>query len=232
MGVGYNPKISTNGLVLCLDAGNTKSYPGTGTTWFDLSPSKLNFTVNASFINNQGLSTGASASSASTAILNTDIHSIFFMYKINSNVTYPNGHSASWDKIFSYNAGGSDRSPGIWRYPSNRTIHWRYDPGNSDADFNSDASTTYPSSGTEFAVGSWYYVGVSKSGAVAKTYVNGKKLADRSVVATKTAGEAAITLWEYYLASATLNCVHIYNREVSEFEVQQNFNALRGRFGI
>ena len=27
----------TNGLVLCLDAGNTKSYPNTGTTWTDLS---------------------------------------------------------------------------------------------------------------------------------------------------------------------------------------------------
>lgn len=26
-----------NGLVLCLDAGNTKSYPGSGTTWTDLS---------------------------------------------------------------------------------------------------------------------------------------------------------------------------------------------------
>lgn len=37
MGIGYNPKIVTDGLVLCLDAGNTKSYPGSGTTWYDLS---------------------------------------------------------------------------------------------------------------------------------------------------------------------------------------------------
>lgn len=33
MGISYNPTIVTDGLVLCLDAGNTKSYPGTGTTW-------------------------------------------------------------------------------------------------------------------------------------------------------------------------------------------------------
>ena len=33
----YSPKIVTNGLVLCLDAGNNKSYPGSGTTWNDLS---------------------------------------------------------------------------------------------------------------------------------------------------------------------------------------------------
>jgi hypothetical protein len=37
--MSYNngPKIVTNGLVLCLDAGNIKSYNGSGTTWFDLS---------------------------------------------------------------------------------------------------------------------------------------------------------------------------------------------------
>ena len=32
MAVGYNPRIVTDGLVLALDAGNTKSYPGSGTT--------------------------------------------------------------------------------------------------------------------------------------------------------------------------------------------------------
>ena len=36
MGVAYNPRIITDGLVLAVDAANTKSYPGTGTTWFDL----------------------------------------------------------------------------------------------------------------------------------------------------------------------------------------------------
>ena len=37
MGIAYNPKIVTDGLVLALDAANPKSYPGTGSTWFDLS---------------------------------------------------------------------------------------------------------------------------------------------------------------------------------------------------
>jgi hypothetical protein len=38
MGVAYNSgSIITNGLVLCLDAGNRKSYPGSGTAWTDLS---------------------------------------------------------------------------------------------------------------------------------------------------------------------------------------------------
>jgi hypothetical protein len=37
MGVYAGPEINESGLVLCLDAGNTKSYPGSGTTWTDLS---------------------------------------------------------------------------------------------------------------------------------------------------------------------------------------------------
>ena len=37
MSLFHNPNMITNGLVLCLDAGNTKSYPNTGTTWTDLS---------------------------------------------------------------------------------------------------------------------------------------------------------------------------------------------------
>lgn len=37
MGLGHSPSIVTSGMVLALDAGNTKSYPNTGTTWTDLS---------------------------------------------------------------------------------------------------------------------------------------------------------------------------------------------------
>ena len=37
MGIAYNPRIVTDGLALALDAINTKSYPGSGTTWTDLS---------------------------------------------------------------------------------------------------------------------------------------------------------------------------------------------------
>ena len=37
MGTNYSPRIVTDGLILCLDAGDRKSYPGTGTTWTDRS---------------------------------------------------------------------------------------------------------------------------------------------------------------------------------------------------
>ena len=37
MAFNYSPKIVTDGLVFYLDAANTKSYIGSGTTWTDLS---------------------------------------------------------------------------------------------------------------------------------------------------------------------------------------------------
>jgi len=39
------PNISTSGLVLALDAANTKSYPGSGTTWTDMSGNNNNGTL-------------------------------------------------------------------------------------------------------------------------------------------------------------------------------------------
>ena len=41
MGAGYGPSIITDGLVLNLDAANKRSYPGSGTTWHDLTKNKV-----------------------------------------------------------------------------------------------------------------------------------------------------------------------------------------------
>jgi hypothetical protein len=48
------PNIVSNGLVLHLDAGNSTSYPGSGTTWFDLSGRGNNGTL----VNGVGYNSG------------------------------------------------------------------------------------------------------------------------------------------------------------------------------
>jgi hypothetical protein len=45
MAISYNTSVVRDGLVLYLDAANPKSYPGTGTTWFDLSGNDNNVTL-------------------------------------------------------------------------------------------------------------------------------------------------------------------------------------------
>lgn len=56
MAQNYGPTIIKSGLVLALDAADLTSYPGSGTTWFDLSPNKYNHTVaNTTFTTFQGV---------------------------------------------------------------------------------------------------------------------------------------------------------------------------------
>jgi len=50
MATKLGPNIVQNGLVLSLDAGSTRSYPGSGTTWSDLSGNGFDFTLDSSGI--------------------------------------------------------------------------------------------------------------------------------------------------------------------------------------
>jgi len=161
-----------------------------------------------------------------SSILNTDVHSIFFSVRFNSTGTYPNSYTGAWDKIFTYNPPGTDRSPGVWRYPSQRYIHWRYDPSNSGCDFGNIG-------GGDFALNTWYYVGVTKNGASTVMYVNGAQVGTGSVSNPKTSGNAHMYFFEGHTASdiTNMSCCHIYNRVLSATEVAKNYNAIRGRFG-
>ena len=46
MSVSYGSSIVTSGLLTCLDAGNAKSYPGSGTAVYDISGNKNHATIN------------------------------------------------------------------------------------------------------------------------------------------------------------------------------------------
>jgi prepilin-type N-terminal cleavage/methylation domain-containing protein len=223
--------IVTDGLVLHLDAANPVSYPGTGNTWFDLSGNDRDFTGNSDFIdNNNGIRSGNTWSCPSSSvgdILNTDYHSIFFTIRFNSTINFPEAWTGAWGKIFEHNGSSGDRSPGVWRYPSNRTIHWRYNPGNTGADFGPTSSNG------NFPINSWFIVGVTKNGPTAISYVNGVQVATSSVAFPKQPGSSNINLFPGYPVDiANIKNLMIYDRVISSQEVQQNFNATKGRFGL
>lgn len=231
-GVSLSRGVVQDSLVMDLNTNAALSYPGSGASWFDTSRSKLVMAGNASYISSgvTGAVSGVTWSTATTDILNTDIHSIFFVIRFNSTVTYPNGTTGNWEQIFSYNGGGSDRSPGIWRYPTQRYIHWRYDPANTGIDF---APNNIGASGPEFAINTWYYVGVTKNGGTATCYVNGTNLGSTSVANPKTAGTSPVYLYPYYTNPlANINNILIYSKVLTDAEVGQNFAAVRTLYGI
>lgn len=219
--VGSWPSVTRNGLVLHYDTTNPSSYPGSGTTLYDLSASALNATGSTA-ISNQMLAWNQTYSTATTSILNTDVHSIFFSIQIN-------GTTGSWDKIFEYAPSGTDRSPGIWRWPNQRSLHWKYDPGNNSPEyFNLDGPNS--SIGQEMSVNTWYYVGVVKNGSSLMYYVNGKNVGSATGANPKTAGSAAIKLFPGYSGStAYMKHVHIYNTALTDAEVLGNYRTVRAK---
>lgn len=54
MGAFAGPHLVTDGLVLALDGGSIKSYPGSGTTWFDLSGNANNGTLSGAAMQDNG----------------------------------------------------------------------------------------------------------------------------------------------------------------------------------
>ena len=189
----------------------------TSTTANDKSSSGLNATVSgATFIigkKGQGVNFTNSTDkvyTASTAVLNTDTHTIAFWIRLNANSTY-------WGQILAYKAGGSDRSPGIWTYSGSNCIHWRYDPGNTGVSCGGPAGES-----TYFTIGQWYYVVGVKNGATFTFYVNGTQQAQPTVANPKTAGSAAIEMGQtsgYSAALVSLDDMRIYNRALSAPEI-------------
>ena len=54
MGTIWGPNFVTDGLVLCLDAANTRSYSGSGTVWTDLMGNGNGAITNATYSSTDG----------------------------------------------------------------------------------------------------------------------------------------------------------------------------------
>ena len=75
MGLGHSPSIVMDGLVLALDAGNSRSYSGSGNTWYDLSSNSFiqSLTGMGFTTDNKGIM-NSSASSYSSGAINSIVN--------------------------------------------------------------------------------------------------------------------------------------------------------------
>lgn len=220
--------IVTNGLRLYLDAGNSLSYPGSGTTWFDLSGNANNGTLinGPTYSSANGGSivfdgTNDNVSSFPSQILGTGSKTISVWFKTNST-----GRSGL--------VGIRPASPaGGWVFTINRTAS-----GNL-----SYFHTSGPiiETNANITTNKWYNASVTYnfSSLTAVLYINGSQLGSPVTSFTDIipiSFKGIIGNEQEFSSSEFLNGnigqVLLYNRALSAAEILQNFNATRNRFGI
>ena len=218
--------IVTEGLVLNLDAGNTSSYSGTGTDWFDLSPEDNDGTL----INGP---TFDSANGGSIVFDGTDDHAYFssaISQTMNTVNIWVNMRATSACPIVLYGQdvfSSFNWSWGIAVYPNN-THGFNEDP------------QTYPTTSlyTESVDTSIWknFTLVRNNGGDVQLYKNavlkGTKVGGGNTSLYDISDRLRIAKTGSTYGNFDLSIVHIYNRNLSADEIDQNYNALKSRFGL
>ena len=245
MGVAYNSRIITDGLVLALDAGNPKSYPGSGTTWTDLSGNGNHVTLSGTTYNSSGYfdfdGTDDYAYSSSTVNNMSDLSglSLFMWCKADSGSPSRRYlYDGRGNKILAETQGGAGLG---------------FDAGYSDDKiFNfitaSNGSYTEAISPTTFKRNQIYQIGLvrepnSNTHKVLDT--DSKTLITPSYADPRMTASASMKLGPFVIGTfassspggnfwwnGQIYYVLAYNRALTAAEVSQNYNALRGRFSI
>ncbi len=213
---GASP-IVTDGLVFVVDAANYESYPGSGTTWLDLAGS-----------GNTTLTNGPTFDSENGGSIVFDGSNDYATagYQMPSQSSTTTFTWNLWIYLLSGN-GGNDVIFGN-----------RYGPANLQFIKITPTNWEYYSGGGEFIgynipTNQWVNLCVVKDQGTHYYYSNGSQIGTRSsnksVVSNPVfmGGDLTRETSNVKFASAA-----IYDRALSSTEVLQNYNALKGRFGL
>ena len=225
MATDYNPSIVTDGLVLCLDAANTKSYPGSGTTWTDISGKGYDGTLTNGptfSSDNLGCIVFDGSNDRVDGVHNSELN-------LTQDLTVEcwfrrTGGRSDWVRVFG-KGDSTNRTYGLWYHVnSNYFLYQRYGSGQFSV-LSSEA----------VVLNAWYHLVGTSSGSTHTLYVNGvvKNTTTSSGTFHSSTDPYKVGYGNIHLSHIgnVSNC-RIYNRGLSEAEVKQNYNAHKGRFGL
>lgn len=224
------PATVTSGLVLELDAGNIKSYPTTGTTWFDKSGNARNGTLT----NGPTFNTGSLGSIVFDGVDD---------YVTISTFSIPTG-SFSCESFFQWSNLGTSRGTIFslnYDYPNTGyLIRQRDDSSGKFVIWSDYGSESGVFSTAALTINTWNHVVVVQLNGTCSIYINGVLDSSQALPNPVLSQSYPILLGVRapsgpsagaYLPGR-IGISKIYNRALSASEVQQNFNATRARFGI
>ena len=226
MAFSFSPKIVTDGLVLYLDSANRYSYPGSGTTWSDISRGGNNGTL----VNGP---TFSSANGGSIVFDGVDDYCFMTGFLTANFMTL-----CCW-----FRTSVQQNNKYLVAFGKNLTGNNGFDLTFQDTQIGSYIATTGVGGGgnlytTTYYDNQWHNLATSYDGSAAKTYYDGILVATRSGMSGNLDIEATkrLNIGSWVNNGVNANCrissVIIYNRALSATEVLQNYNATKTRFGL
>jgi hypothetical protein len=219
MSAAAGPDIIQDGLVLCLDAGNKKSYSGSGTVWRDLAGSNNGTLTNGPTFN--GSNGGSIVFDGIDDLVTTPL------YDQGATGTLQCWFKATTSKNSSYFEGliDSDR-PGF--YGSGLGIN--------NLTFQIILNDQFWTPGVSFLLNIWYMANLTWTTTNAWFYLNGNLMNQLSYTQGSLTGAVVYYIGKSYANSRYFNGnisqALIYNRALTPTEIQQNYNATKGRFRL
>jgi len=220
--------ITTNGLVLNLDAANTASYNGSGTTWVDISGSEFDGTlINGPTYSNSGTSSSISFDGTDDYARVSDINTA-------SEISIEGWVYAN--SVGSFNVIASQFKADTLE------SSWVLETVGSDIRLYITNNSLLSFASTSFSTLVWTYIVGTFNGTTIKIYKNSvlgditgtiAGLNDSNLninigaLYSQNGSEGGTGLWNGKIAN-----VKIYNRALSQAEVLNNYNATKSRFGL
>jgi hypothetical protein len=234
--------IITSNLVLNLDAANPSSYPGTGTTWTDISGNG----------NNATLINGTSYDSSNSGVMLLDGVNDYIqvpnssLFQNNTNMSlsiWVNFSSIPVNTMSLMNKGPQDSSLNrnyFWLHysnsgtPSTQKLWWEGGSGTSGTDFFQLTYNWVPS------LNAWYNITTTFEPNLVKIYLNGSLVANTATTVNFIGANNALypfSIGSYrgsisYFFPGKLNLPLFYQKTLSASEVSQNYNAVKSRYGL
>lgn len=223
MAVYGGPDIVTSGLVLHLDAGNSKSYSGSGNTWYDLSGNNNHFTLVSSIFDNTN---GGSLSYGNSI----RIYKTGTIFSGDNNLTIMAFFSGNFAIMESRNDGATRN---FCQVTSNSAILDQYGPSGAGSRTNLSFVSNAGNKVVAHKINTdrtatWFYNGSFADGGTDETYNSGSP--EITELGNRTVGGNS----NYYGSSfngkiRTLLC---YNVALTNDQILQNYNALKGIYNL
>jgi hypothetical protein len=230
MAASSGPDIVDSGLVLALDAADRNSYPGSGTTWTDLSGNGNNGTLTNGVGYNSG-NLGSLSFDGVDDYVNRGTTSLSSGTSLTVEVwVKPGTTQYAYADILDYDHGGGGGG-GFVIQQNNTSLNQYYFAYWNGTGF--DVTSTTINLGTS----SFNHLVFTKSGTSVLGYLNSQNTVNYT--GSSTIGLSGRTLHIGKLVAGAgrefngnISSVKVYNRALTATEIQQNFNATRSRFGI